>query len=214
MAWRARRQAARRRRRTRGVLRRVDPWSVFRVSLIFYVAMYCVLVVAGVLLWRAATFTGFRGNVESFIAGLTESGEFRFVGDELFRASIICGAVLAVMGTGANVVFAVLYNLISDVVGGVVVVVEEKPSRRALDERVDAASPEAPEGAPAGADAETADERASVPSAAAAAAVMPGVVGGAGTAAATPAPAVADFGLGSLGPRGRAAPSGSDVRTE
>jgi hypothetical protein len=40
------------------------------------------------------------------------------------------GLVLVVMGTGANVLLAVLYNLISDVVGGIIVVFEERPTRR------------------------------------------------------------------------------------
>jgi membrane-associated protease RseP (regulator of RpoE activity) len=180
-AWRARREAARRRRRMRGVVRRIDPWSVFRVSLVFYVAMYCILVVAGVLLWSAATATGFRGNVENFIAGLTESGEFRFVADELFRASVICGALLTVMGTGANVLFAVLYNLISDVVGGLVFVVEEKPSRKAL-KRMGEAPPDETEPLREAAETETEPTREAEPAvpaaaAAAAASVMPGVVG-------------------------------------
>jgi membrane-associated protease RseP (regulator of RpoE activity) len=195
----------------RGVVRRIDPWSVFRVSLVFYVAMYCILVVAGVLLWSAATATGFRANVEDFIASLVESGEFRFVADELFRASVICGAILTVMGTGANVLFAVLYNLISDVVGGLVVVVEEKPSRKALKsvgEEPPEEQPEEPPEEPAEKAAapepepEPVPEKPSVP---AAASVMPGVIGPATTAtapaAATPAAIVGDFGLG-LGPAG------------
>ncbi|HEV3402430.1 MAG TPA: DUF3566 domain-containing protein [Acidimicrobiales bacterium] len=219
--WKERRAEARRQRRMRGVVRRIDPWSVFRVSLVFYVAMYCILVVAGVLLWSAATATGFRANVEDFIASLAESGEFRFVADELFRASVICGAILTVMGTGANVLFAVLYNLISDVVGGLVVVVEEKPSRKALksvgevppdeqpeDQPAEPPEPEEPaEGAAAAeGEPEPVPEKPSVPAAAAAAAsVMPGVVGPAtpatAPAAATPAAIVGDFGLG-LGPAG------------
>jgi hypothetical protein len=194
----------------RGVVRRIDPWSVFRVSLVFYVAMYCILVVAGVLLWSAATATGFRANVEDFIAGLTESGEFRFVAEELFRASVICGAVLAVMGTGANVLFAVLYNLISDVVGGFVVVVEEKPSRKAL-KSVGEAPPGEAESLPETTETEPApEEEPSVPAAAAAASVMPGVVGPAAPAAAPAAAGTAaivgDFGLG-LGPGSASTPS-------
>ena len=202
--WRERRAEARRRRRARGVVRRIDPWSVFKVSLVFYIAMYCILVVAGVLLWSAATATGFRANVENFIAGLIESGEFRFVASELFRASVIGGAVLAAMGTGANVLFVVLYNLISDVVGGIVFVVEEKPGRRALE----GANAEGGDGeAPAPVPSPPAPELTPVPQAAAAAAaasVMPGAigaaspVGSAGTAAAPPAALVGDFGLGTL----------------
>ena len=120
-----------RRRRARGVIRKIDTWSVFRVSVLFYFALYCVLLVAGVILWAAASATGLRENVESFIADLIASGKFQFVGGELFRASAIGGAVLVVLGAGANVLLAVLYNLISEVVGGVSLVVEEVVPRAA-----------------------------------------------------------------------------------
>ena len=118
-----------RRRRARGIVRKIDTWSVFRVSVLFYVALYCILLVAGAILWAAATATGLRDNVESFIADLIASGKFEFVGGELFRASAIGGAILVVLGAGANVLMAVLYNLISEVVGGISVVVEELPTR-------------------------------------------------------------------------------------
>jgi Transmembrane domain of unknown function (DUF3566) len=120
-----------RRRRARGVIRKLDTLSVFRVSVLFYFALYCVLLVAGVILWAVASATGLRGNVESFIADLIASGKFEFVGSELFRASVFGGAVLVVLGAGANVLLAVLYNLISEVVGGISLVVEELPTRRA-----------------------------------------------------------------------------------
>jgi hypothetical protein len=51
----------------------------------------------------------------------------------MLRASIVGGLVLVVMGTGANVLFAVLYNLISDVVGGIeVTVLEDDPGSRTV----------------------------------------------------------------------------------
>ena len=124
------RRARGRGRRTRGILRKFDTWSVFRVSVLFYFAVYCVLLVAGVILWAAASATGLRGNVENFIADLIASGKFEFVGSELFRASVIGGAVLVVLGAAGNVLLVVLYNLISEVVGGISVVVEELPPRR------------------------------------------------------------------------------------
>jgi len=112
-------------------VRRIDPWSVLRVSVLLYVALYCVVIVAGVILWTAFTATGLRGNIEGFIAGIIESGQFKFVAEELLRASVVIGAILVVMGTAANTFFAVVYNLISDLVGGVTMVVEDRPSRRA-----------------------------------------------------------------------------------
>ena len=93
--------------------------------MLFYFALYCVLLVAGAILWAVATATGLRENVESFIADLIASGKFEFVGGELFRAAAIGGVILVVLGAAANVLLAVLYNLISEVVGGVSLVVEE-----------------------------------------------------------------------------------------
>lgn len=112
---------------TRGVIRNVDAWSVLKVSVVFYVSVYCMLLVAAVLLWMAATATGLRGNIEKVVADLIASGKFHFVGSELLRAGVIGGAVLVVAGTTANVMLAVLYNLITDLVGGVSILVEASP---------------------------------------------------------------------------------------
>jgi transmembrane protein DUF3566 len=136
------------RRRARGVVRKIDTFSVFRVSVFFYFALYCILLVAGAILWAAASATGLRGNVESFIADLIASGKFEFVGGELFRAAAFGGAVLVVLGAAANVLLAVLYNLISEVVGGISLVVEELPIRTAPAEPAPAAADATPGSAP------------------------------------------------------------------
>ncbi|MFN2608299.1 MAG: DUF3566 domain-containing protein [Acidimicrobiales bacterium] len=135
-----RKAAAVRHRRSREVVRKIDAWSVLKVSVVFYVTLYCILLVAGIILWLAATATGLRHNVEKFIADLIASGKFHFVASELLRAATIGGAVLVVMGTAANVLLVVLYNLISDMVGGLSIVVEERPSRRAASQATAAAA--------------------------------------------------------------------------
>ncbi len=117
-------------RRVRLVVRRIEPWTVLKFSVLLFATLYLVMLVAGLVLWAAATATGLRDNVESFIGELIASEDFRILGPTMFRASVLGGLVLVVMGTGANVLFAVLYNLISDVVGGIIVVFEERPTRR------------------------------------------------------------------------------------
>ena len=117
-------------RRVRLVVRRVEPWTVLKFSVLLFATLYLVFLVAGVVLWAAATATGLRENIEKFIGDLIASDDFRILGPTMLRASIVGGFVLVVMGTGANVLFAVLYNLISDVVGGIAVVFEERPTRR------------------------------------------------------------------------------------
>ena len=117
-------------RRVRLVVRRIEPWTVLKFSVLLFATLYLVMLVAGLVLWAAATATGLRDNVENFIGELIASEDFQILGPTMLRASVVGGLVLVVMGTGANVLLAVLYNLISDVVGGVIVVFEERPSRR------------------------------------------------------------------------------------
>ena len=119
-------------RRVRLVIRRVEPWTVLKFSVLLFATMYLVILVAGLVLWAAATATGVRENVEKFIGDLIASDDFKILGATMFRASVLGGLVLVVMGTGATVLMAVLYNLISDVVGGIIVVFEERPTRRRL----------------------------------------------------------------------------------
>jgi transmembrane protein DUF3566 len=116
-------------RRVRLVVRRIEPWTVLKFSVLLFATIYLVILVAGLVLWAAATATGVRHNVEKFIGDLIASDSFHLLGGTVIRASVLGGALLVVLGTGANVLLAVLYNLISDVVGGVIVVFEERPTR-------------------------------------------------------------------------------------
>lgn len=104
-------------RTTRAVVRRIDPWTVLKVSLLFYLAMFVVLMTAGVLLWTAARSAGVVDNVESFMDSIGFT-DFRFLPNRILRASFLGGLVMVVAGTAGNVLMTVLYNLISDVVGG------------------------------------------------------------------------------------------------
>ena len=117
-------------RHVRLVVRRVEPWTVLKFSVLLFATLYLVILVAGLVLWAAATATGLKENVEKFIGELVASEDFRILGPTMLRASVLGGMVLVVLGTGANVLLAVLYNLISDVLGGIAVVFEERPTRR------------------------------------------------------------------------------------
>jgi len=103
---------------------------VLKFSVLLYVTMYLVILVAGTVLWAVASSTGLRANVEKFIGELIASDNFTLLGGTVAKASVLGGALLVVMGAGANVLLSVLYNLIADVVGGVVVLFEERPRRR------------------------------------------------------------------------------------
>lgn len=109
----------------RFVIRRIELRSVIRFSLLLYASIWAVLLVAGMALWVAASIAGVRANIEGLIADLFASNTFGFKGAQVLRASLFGGGVLVLLGTGANVVVSALYNLISELIGGVAVVVDD-----------------------------------------------------------------------------------------
>jgi hypothetical protein len=114
-------------RKVTRVVRHIDPWSAFKVGIVFSLAAYIVGLTAGVLLWRVADSTGTLGNIERWF---TQFGweTFELKGDEVFAAARTIGLFLAVALTGLIVLLATLFNLVSDVVGGLRVSVLEEES--------------------------------------------------------------------------------------
>ena len=113
-------------RRARRVIRKVDTWTVLRFSVLFYASLLVVVLVAGILLWIAASSVGVIDNFEDFVKELFALESFRISGFRLFSASVVGGLMLVVLGTGVNVLLAVVYNLTSDIVGGVEITVLEE----------------------------------------------------------------------------------------
>ncbi|MEZ5281168.1 MAG: DUF3566 domain-containing protein [Acidimicrobiales bacterium] len=129
--WRRRRMRVRRVRRT---IRHIDPWSVFKVSLILFACVYVAAMAAGVLLWNAAVDSGIIERFQSFVEDVGVFETFVIEGDTLFRAASIIGVVMVAAGAALSVVLTILFNLISDLTGGVrVTILEEdlgRPARR------------------------------------------------------------------------------------
>jgi len=119
-------------RRVRRIVRRLDPWSVLKVSLVFYVCTYVVTMVAGVLLWNVAERADMITKLEDFVEELGAYERFELLPDVILQRALLIGAILAIVATGLTVLAAVLFNLISDLVGGIrVVVLEEETARPA-----------------------------------------------------------------------------------
>jgi hypothetical protein len=101
------------------VLRRIDVVSVFKVSVVFYMCVLAVLIVAGAVLWNVAAAFGVITTVEKMVRSLFALTSFQLQPvPALVWGSVIGGAV-CFLGVVFNVAAAVFYNLISDVVGGV-----------------------------------------------------------------------------------------------
>jgi hypothetical protein len=135
-------------RRVTRVVRHVDPWSVFKIAIVANVVLYLIVLTAGVLLWNVAYATGTIDNVERFFESFGWSS-FEFNGGEIYHNAWI-GGLFAVIGlTGLAVLLATLFNLITDLVGGMrftvleeeVVEARPSPMRRFVVRR---AEPEVP----------------------------------------------------------------------
>jgi hypothetical protein len=119
-------------RRVTRVLRHVDPWSTFKVALLFSLVGYLVTMTSGVLLWRVADSTGTLDNVERWF---TQFGweTFELKGGEVFHNAWVIGLFGAIALTGGLVLLATLFNLVSDIVGGVrLTVLEEEVVERTV----------------------------------------------------------------------------------
>lgn len=112
-------------RRVTRVIRDIDPWSVFKVGLVFHLVLYLVAIIAAVLLWSVASATGTVDNIERFMESFGWES-FSFNGWQLFRSLMVLGLMVAVLLTGIWVLAATVFNLIADLVGGVQVTVLEQ----------------------------------------------------------------------------------------
>jgi ethanolamine transporter EutH len=120
----------RRVRRVTRILREIDPWSVFKVAIVFHFVLYIVVMVSLVLLWNVANATGTINNIENFLESFGWDS-FEFKGGELFRNVWILGLFAVVLATGIWVLLAVVFNLITELVGGIrVSVLEEEVVER------------------------------------------------------------------------------------
>lgn len=115
--------------RARVVVRRVDPWSVLKFSLLFYFCLMLVGMAALMILYWALGVIGVIDSVERLLTevgfGSRQAG-FRVNGEWLFARALVVGLIGVVVWSLVNMLVALLYNLISDIVGGIEVTLAER----------------------------------------------------------------------------------------
>ena len=119
-------------RRVRRVIRKFDPWTVFKVSLIFHLVLTLGLLLGLLILWSVLVNVGIPDALDRFLALITviEDGDSFFNnGEQFVRVVVFFAAIFSVAMTVLSTLAAVLYNLISDVVGGIEVVMLEETLR-------------------------------------------------------------------------------------
>ncbi|MGE5459475.1 MAG: DUF3566 domain-containing protein [Solirubrobacterales bacterium] len=113
-------------RHARVVIRKVGPWSVFKMSLIFYVCVMLVILGAGVILYGMLGAIGALDSTQRLIRDLFADQSFVINGQWLFSRGLAIGLGMVVVWSLINVFIAFLYNLISDLVGGIEVTLAER----------------------------------------------------------------------------------------
>jgi hypothetical protein len=114
-------------RYTRVVIRNVGPWSVLKFSLLFYLCVMLVILLALVILYAILGAIGALDSITRLTRDLGLADEtFRINGGWLFTRTLAAGFAMVIVWSLINVFVAFLYNLISDVVGGIEVTLAER----------------------------------------------------------------------------------------
>ena len=107
-------------------IRRIDLWSVLKVSVCFNLCALVVFLTSGVILWVAADTLGLIHGFEKQIKNYTDAKVFKLFPGEILRAATLLGLVFVCMFTVMAVLATAFYNLFSDIVGGVEITVSEE----------------------------------------------------------------------------------------
>jgi Transmembrane domain of unknown function (DUF3566) len=113
-------------RQARVVIRKVRPWSVLKVSFFFYLCVMAVILGAFVILYGVLGAIGALDSVTKLIRDLFADQSFQIHGDWLFTRGVAVAFAMVILWTLINVFVTLLYNLISDVVGGIEVTLSER----------------------------------------------------------------------------------------
>ena len=111
-------------RRVRRVIRKIDPWTVLKVSLIFNAIAGLMFVLGVWVMWSLAIQRGIPDQFTEFFANFALV--FTPEGELYFRVVVLLTIILVVVLTGLFTLGALMYNLISDIVGGVEIIVLEE----------------------------------------------------------------------------------------
>ena len=120
-------------KRTRVVVRKVGPWSVLKLSLIFYFVVMLIWWGALLIVYAILGTTGAITSLTKLMAGIglwqASNAQPTINGNHVFTWLFIGGVVAVVIWSIINCLVALAYNLVSDVVGGLELTLAESKHR-------------------------------------------------------------------------------------
>jgi hypothetical protein len=114
-------------RRARLVLRRLDPWSVLKFSLLFYLCLMLVGLLVFAVIWFVLVNMGVFEEITKFAGNFNLT--VAFPAGKVFRWYIMLGLLGVVVWSVVTVLLTLLFNLINDITGGIEVVLAERDRR-------------------------------------------------------------------------------------
>jgi Transmembrane domain of unknown function (DUF3566) len=114
-------------RRARLVLRRLDPWSVLKFSLLFYLCLMLVGLLVFAVIWFVLVNMGVFEEISKFAGNFNLT--VAFPAGKVFRWYILLGLLGVVLWSIVTVLATLLFNLINDITGGIEVVLAERERR-------------------------------------------------------------------------------------
>jgi hypothetical protein len=112
-------------------IRRVDPWSALKVSLVLSIALFFVWMIAVAFLYLVLGAMGVWSKLNSNVGDLLTSASGQTGGElvssgTIFGGAALIGLVNIVLMTAAVTLGAFIYNLTTDLVGGVEVTLADR----------------------------------------------------------------------------------------
>jgi hypothetical protein len=111
-------------------IRRLDPWSVLKVSLVLSVALFFVWMIAVAVLYLVlggmGVWSKLNSNVGDLLTSASGSGGELVSSGTIFGGALLIGLVNIVLLTAMATVGAFIYNLTTDIVGGIEVTLADR----------------------------------------------------------------------------------------
>ena len=121
-------------RRVRRILRKFDPWTVLKTSLVLSAMAALGLVLLAVVVWAVVSRLGLAEALDSAarrVALIAPEESLFKTGDEYLRGTVMLAGAWMMAVTALATVGAVLYNLVAELAGGIeFTVFEEVPAAR------------------------------------------------------------------------------------
>jgi hypothetical protein len=99
------------------MVRRVDPWTVLKISVVFYAVMLIITMLSNAIFWAFVNRLGLIDQVTEIAGALNIALQINT--GNILRATFLVGVLGVIFASAVNVFLAFLYNLVADLIGGI-----------------------------------------------------------------------------------------------